>query len=293
MASESSASHGVSPTSTRHFTGNKYSTSTPRPGTARPQTAASTRHEASFVIALFESRGISREVGIAALEKDTGRVILVQLADCPTYVKTLHQMHVYYPSVVLVPETFVSVADATLATSGKRPSTTSLLVQSIMEEFPGVPVDPVSRKYWNDTAGMDFITQLCVENDERAATLVAVADKYYVLSAASALFKHIEFRLNTRFAMGSLRIRYASVEGTMMIDPESARNLELVTNISHKKSIHCLFGVMNHTYTAMASRLLRANILAPFTCNIPPYKGCYANILLFSGRVYQCSSRRS
>ncbi|KIO01684.1 hypothetical protein M404DRAFT_16192 [Pisolithus tinctorius Marx 270] len=244
-------------------------TSQSRPGTrastGRPRTAASTRHEASYVVAIFESRGIAHEVGMAAMDKDTGRVVLVQLADCPTYVKTLHQMHIHFPVLVLVPETFVSAADASFATSGKRPSTTSLLVRFIMEEFQNVPIEPVARKYWNDSAGMDFITQLCVEDDERAATLVSVADRYYALSSASALFKHAEYRLNTRFATGSLRIRYVSGQGTLMIDPETARNLELVSNIVHKKSTHSLFGVLNHTYTAMAARLLRANLLAPMT----------------------------
>ena len=52
---------------------------TTRPGTARPQTAASTRHEGSYVIALLESRGVAHEVGIAAMDRDTGRVMLVQV----------------------------------------------------------------------------------------------------------------------------------------------------------------------------------------------------------------------
>jgi DNA mismatch repair protein MSH4 len=54
-------------------------TSQSRPTTARPQTAASTKHEGSYVIALLEGRGVSREVGIAALDKDTGKVMLVQV----------------------------------------------------------------------------------------------------------------------------------------------------------------------------------------------------------------------
>jgi DNA mismatch repair protein MSH4 len=96
-----------------------------------------------------------------------------------------------------------------------------------------------------------------VEDDERAGTLLAVANKcayiqpftvilpasrYYALSAVCALFKHAETKLNTRFASASLRIRYVPVEGTMMIDPDTARNLELVGNMSHKKSSHSLFG---------------------------------------------------
>lgn len=239
-----------------------------RPGTARPQTAASTMHDASFVIALIESRGIAHEVGMAALDKETGRVMLIQLSDCSTYVKTLHQMHVHTPCMILVPDTFLSSANASLTPSvsaTRGASSTSLSVQFIREEFPQVPIESVPRKYWNDSAGYQFIAQFCAEDDERAATLVSVTDKYYTLSAACALFKFVETRLNTRFSACSLRIRYIPVEGTMMIDPETVRNLELINNQTRKKSTHSLFGVLNHTYTAMATRLLRTNILAPIT----------------------------
>ncbi|KAK0197948.1 muts domain V-domain-containing protein, partial [Armillaria mellea] len=243
-----------------------------RPATGRPQTAASTRHDASYVIALLEGRGISREVGMAALDKDTGRVMLVQLADCQTYVKTLHQMHLHNPCLILVPDTFLSASDASLLPSGKRARTTSLLVEFIHEGFPSVPLEPIGRKYWNELSGMQFIDQLCVEDDERAGTLMAVRDKYFALSATSALFKHAEAKLNTRFAAGSLLIRYVPVDGTMMIDPETIRNLELVGNMANKKSPHSLFGTVNHTFTSMASRLLRVNLLSPITgtlvCNV-------------------------
>ncbi|TEB26336.1 hypothetical protein FA13DRAFT_1692416 [Coprinellus micaceus] len=235
-----------------------------RPGTARPQTGVSTVYqEGSFVIALLEGRGVSREVGLAALNKDTGEVNLVQIADCQTYVKTLHQMHLHYPTTVLVPDTFLSAPDAAFAPSGKRSTATSLLVEYIGEEFPESQIEPVSRKYWNDGGGLEFILQLCVDDNERAGTLLAVSNKYYALSAACALFKYVEAKLNTCFAPGSLRIRYVPVEGTMMIDRETALNLELVGNMHSRKSTHSLFGTLNHTYTAMATRLLRVNILSP------------------------------
>ncbi|KAJ4485332.1 muts domain V-domain-containing protein [Lentinula aciculospora] len=239
-----------------------------RVSTARPQTSTSTRHEGSFVIALVEGRGVGREVGLAALDKDIGRVVLVQLSDCQTYVKTLHQMHLHKPSLILVPDTFLSVSDAALTAIGrssKRDTNSSLLVEFIREEFPDTQLEPIPRKYWNESSGLEFIQQLCVEDEERAGTILAVSSKYYVLSACSALFKHAEIRQNTRFSAGSLRIRYSPVDGTMMIDPESARNLELVGNMSHRKSYHSIFGILNHTYTAMAARLLRVNILSPIT----------------------------
>ena len=79
--------------------------------------------------------------------------------------------------------------------------------------------------------------------------------RYYALAATCALFKHTESKLNTRFAAGSLRIRYVPVEGTMLIDPDTARNLELVGNMAYKKSMHSLFGCVEtggrFTYTML------------------------------------------
>ncbi|KIL62206.1 hypothetical protein M378DRAFT_187403 [Amanita muscaria Koide BX008] len=236
-----------------------------RLNTARPTTTASSRHEGSHVVAVLEGRGVAREVGVAALDKDTGHVTLVQLADCQTYVKTLHQMHLHIPCVVLVPDTFLSTTDNPLAHCGKRSSSTSMLVEYIRDEFPGVPLEAVGRKYWNDAGGLQFVMQLCVQDDERAGTVLALSNKYYALSAACALFKYAESKLNVRFSAASLRIRYAAMDGTIMIDPESSKNLELVENISHQKSNHSLFGALNYTFTPMGARLLRANLLAPLT----------------------------
>lgn len=63
-----------------------------RPSTARPQTSVSARHEGSFVIALLEGRGAGREVGLAALDKDTGRVALAQVCstDVNAFTKNLN-----------------------------------------------------------------------------------------------------------------------------------------------------------------------------------------------------------
>jgi DNA mismatch repair protein MSH4 len=72
---------------TRPWTGQSHSASIARPrtaqshpGTAQATTPANSRYEASFIIALLEGRGISREVGIAALDRDTGRVMLIQVS---------------------------------------------------------------------------------------------------------------------------------------------------------------------------------------------------------------------
>lgn len=112
--------------------------------------------------------------------------------------------------------------------------------------------------------------------------IMSLVARYYALSATSAVFKYVEIKLNTQFTSGSLRIRYVPVEGTMMIDPETVRNLEIVDNTGNVRSPHSLFGygfmsltegcsfplplsVLNHCSTAMARRLLRGTLLAPVT----------------------------
>lgn len=73
-----------------------------RPTTARPQTAVSVIHEGSYVIALFEGRGVSREVGIAALDKDTGKVMLVQVIIAYQVIITHILTHRRLPTVKLM-----------------------------------------------------------------------------------------------------------------------------------------------------------------------------------------------
>ena len=69
----------ITATSTRPWSCNSTQRPQSRPVTARPQTGASSRHTSSYVVAILEGRGVSRDVGIAALDRDTGNVYLVQV----------------------------------------------------------------------------------------------------------------------------------------------------------------------------------------------------------------------
>ena len=103
--------------------------------------------------------------------------------------------------------------------------------------------------------------------------------KHYALAAASALFKFLEMSRDCVFAPKSLKIKYCPLEGTMLIDSESAKNLELVENVNcrppaplsgyeelmeryilpqvvDKNSKESLFGFLNHCFTPMATRLV-------------------------------------
>lgn len=77
--------------------------------------------------------------------------------------------------------------------------------------------------------------------------------------------KYTELGLSTTFAPQTLRIRFESSEGSMMIDPSTMISLELLQNLHNNKSRDSLFGLMNETLTPMGARFLKSSILQPST----------------------------
>jgi DNA mismatch repair protein MSH4 len=77
--------------------------------------------------------------------------------------------------------------------------------------------------------------------------------------------RYLETEFSIRFAPHSLRIKYQSPEATMMIDLSAIASLELIQNLRQARSKDCLFGFLNQTQTPMGTRMLRANILQPYT----------------------------
>ncbi|GAA5965994.1 hypothetical protein JCM21900_002861 [Sporobolomyces salmonicolor] len=241
------------------------SASRPSTGLAQTVSESGNTHMGDWIVALLQARGIgtAREVGVAALEKDLGQAIVTQYSDSATFVKSIHLLKSKPPSVVLVPSSAISSARAAMAGvegaaagEGVTASEATMLVRTIQKAYPEMPVIGIMRKYWNE--------QLTVHDDERISTLTSVKPKYYALSAACALFKYLETQSLT-FPPRSLLIRYAPLEGTCLIDADSAKNLELVGNLLNKNSKQHLLGMLNKCMTPMGTRLLRANILAPLT----------------------------
>jgi DNA mismatch repair protein MSH4 len=71
--------------------------------------------------------------------------------------------------------------------------------------------------------------------------------------------------MSVTFAPQTLRIRFESSEGSMMIDLSTIASMELIQNLQNTKSRNSLFGLMKETLTRMGERTLRRNILQPST----------------------------
>ena len=122
---------------------------------------------------MVESRGVGREIGIAALDRNSGRCALTQLQDVQSYWRTTHSLHQRRPSTVVVQQSALTAKAGIEQVSGEP----TPLVRSIQSAFETVPVVGIKRQYWSDAIGYEFIQQLIVADEGKQATLVSVEKK--------------------------------------------------------------------------------------------------------------------
>lgn len=99
----------------------------------------------NIVCAISEARGVTPSVGVAFVDVALGEVILSQICDNQSYVKTIHKLQMMSPSHII----FMSTA-----LPPNKPSTLFSLVQELM---PEVKIDPFDRSAWSESSGLDYI----------------------------------------------------------------------------------------------------------------------------------------
>lgn len=169
--SYSSRPHDESTTPRPGISMSKATTSRPRTG--RPRTAASTiGGDQQIICAINESRGLSPVVGLAFVNLSTTEAVLCQISDNQTYVKTVHKLSCLEPTEVLI------------MTTAAQPK--SKLYSVIEGNLPHIHINPIDRKYWAETTGMDYIQQLAFKQDLEALK-VAVEGNYYAICCFAAV----------------------------------------------------------------------------------------------------------
>ena len=170
--------------------------STGRPKTARPRTGLSTLAgvEAQQIIcAVSESRGISPTVGLAFVNLDTCEAVLCQICDSQTYVRTLHKLHVFGPSEILV-----------VSTASNPKSKLFSIIEEHLLEFNST-ITLLDRRYWAETTGLEYIQQLAFAEDVEAIK-ISISGNYFAVCCIAAVFVLISLVL----PLCSLFIRHSS-----------------------------------------------------------------------------------
>lgn len=134
-----------------------------------------------IICAVSEARGVAPSVGIAFVNVSTGEAVLSQICDNQSYVKTTHKLTVFEPSRILI----VSTACP--------PNQKSSLCATVEEELPGVQIVALDRRYWSETAGLEFIQALAFKDDVEAIK-VAIEGNFYATCSFSAVGDAIELQ---------------------------------------------------------------------------------------------------
>lgn len=156
--------------------------STIRPSTTRPSTGRKSRagsmigggESQQIICAISESRGISPTVGLAFINISTGEAVLSQICDNQFYARTINKLQVFEPTEIL----FVSTAGP--------PNPKSKLFQIVEENIIGAKITTVDRKYWSETAGLEYIQQLAFSEDVEAIK-VAIGGNYFATCCFAAV----------------------------------------------------------------------------------------------------------
>lgn len=157
----------------------RTSTSTGRPKSGRPRTATSTTqgglNDQQIICAISESRGISPVVGLAFVNLTTTEAVLCQISDNQTFVRTIHKLFVFQPSEILFMTTAVQPKSKLFA-----------FVEANAVNYRNSRFTFIDRKYWSETAGIDYIQQLAFKQDVEAVK-VSVGGNFYATCCIAAV----------------------------------------------------------------------------------------------------------
>ena len=156
--------------------------STTRPSTTRPSTGRRSRagsiigggESQQIVCAISEARGISPTVGLAFVNVSTGEAVLSQICDNQFYAHTINKLHVFDPTEILI-----------VSTSGP-PQPKSKMYQVIEENILGSRLITIDRKYWSESAGLEYIQRLAFMEDVETIK-VAIGGNYFATCCFAAV----------------------------------------------------------------------------------------------------------
>ncbi|KAI8300863.1 MutS 4 [Colletotrichum sp. SAR11_59] len=200
--SGTSGSRQTMPSSDRSYASKSGQSYTSRPGTSYSSRTSRTplpdSENHKIVCALSEARGVTPSVGMASINVATGEVILSQISDSRFFTRTIHELQIMEPHVVLIVNTACP------------PNPKSRLYSHIEENMPGTKIAPVDRRCWSELEGMHRVNT-CAFREDAESIKVALEGSFY---ATSLSFPDVE-KMLTRLVLVPPQPSIAATESSM------------------------------------------------------------------------------
>ncbi|KAH3676021.1 hypothetical protein WICMUC_002317 [Wickerhamomyces mucosus] len=201
---------------------------------------------------IFELGRAEAVVGMCFINFTTGEIILSDVLDSQTYVRTIHKLQIYEPSEIVVPQNLLEAGT----------KLTTIVRANVSQE---VKILGMEKRKFNREDGISFIDRYSFPKDIIYMKNV-LHDRSNALCALSGAIHHAarSYSSSTQIILNKYRMKFESTESSMFIDSNAVKSLQLVHNSADKKGIS-LFKYMNNTITKMGERTLRNNILQPLS----------------------------
>lgn len=218
------------------------------------------------VVCLHEPRPC--HVGLSAMGTRTADMKLAEIPnDSPSYVQTLAMLQWLVPSEIILSSS-AALHAAGLPAAG--PSADFSLAAALGEAFPSVPIRTCPKKMFDAEIGAGHLHQMSIASDLPS---IAIQGPQYpaALAAASALCTLTSTSASlapngaTLFcAKASIRVRFLSQMGRMILDSPTVSQLEILRNArSGSSSDGTLIHRLDACRTEMGKRMLVQELVRP------------------------------
>ncbi|CCE62706.1 hypothetical protein TPHA_0D00620 [Tetrapisispora phaffii CBS 4417] len=239
-------------------TKNKQNLRITRTRSKRCQTGHLNKNNEKIFLTIFETpTDLNTRVGTCLVNYNTGEMILSDYLDSQIYIRTVNKIQLYEPTDILLPSYSLSPKMSKLATIIKFNINNSV---NILE---------APTKFFNPKEGSDILERSSINYDKYLNEKAELLEKSYSLSAVSASVKYYNQKIlkngsNNFNNFDKYRVKYETINNTMLIDSKTIVGLELTENKFDKNGLS-LFKFLDNTCTKMGQRTLRNNILQPLT----------------------------
>ena len=151
----------------------------------------------------------------------------------------------------------------------------SKLAGFIQDAFPDIPIQTLPRKWYNNILGFRYFETFgtkSLEYQNMIKNKRLSEDLYYSFSAVNALLQFISETEQTFFLESSILFKFVEIEGSLMLDASIPvklnflRSRDTAENQPQKGGKASTFlEAIDYTLTRMGHRLLKMNLLKPFS----------------------------
>jgi len=229
---------------------------------SRETTSPADEEQIPIYAAVIENN--AREVGIAILEKDTNILRLCQVADNRHFAFTLLHLDNAEAGIILYPHSHAK----------KR------LASTLAQRYGESIASTAPRGTFNEIEGAKMLQKF--SSDEVLAR--ELTQRYLARAAAAALLHYAYTHLAEGLALreSTLRVKFDDLEGRLVMDTNTIRNLEVLKNRKDGRAEGSLLGILKgkragpnaafntseqkrhrNFSTPMGLRMLRANLISP------------------------------